>query len=59
MQALGALAQRADLFSGVCSQHLRGLVWFDIKAEEDWTLEDNPAVLATFRAAAAAWLGSS
>jgi mannan endo-1,4-beta-mannosidase len=59
VNAPGALAQLADLFSGVSSQHLRGLVWFDIKAEEDWALEDNPAVLAAFRAAAAVWLGSS
>jgi mannan endo-1,4-beta-mannosidase len=58
VKAPAALAQLADLFSGVGSQHLRGLVWFDIKAEEDWALEDNPAVLAAFRAAAATWLGS-
>jgi mannan endo-1,4-beta-mannosidase len=59
VKAPEALAQLADLFSGVGSQHLRGLVWFDIKAEEDWALEDNPTVLAAFRAAAAIWLGSS
>jgi mannan endo-1,4-beta-mannosidase len=56
VRAPSALAQLADLFSSVSSQHLRGFVWFDIRAQEDWALEDNPAVLAAFRAAAAAWL---
>jgi mannan endo-1,4-beta-mannosidase len=59
VKAAGALAQLADLFSSVSSQHLRGLVWFDIKAQRDWALEDNPAVLAAFRAAAVAWLQGS
>ena len=54
-----ALVQLTDLFSGVSSQRLRGLIWFDIKAQEDWALEDNPAVLAAFRAAAANWLQGS
>jgi mannan endo-1,4-beta-mannosidase len=57
--ARDALAQLTDLFSGVSSQRLRGLIWFDIKAQEDWALEDNPAVLAAFRAAAAYWLRGS
>jgi mannan endo-1,4-beta-mannosidase len=56
VRAPRALAQLADLFSGVSSQRLRGVVWFDIKAQEDWALEDNPAVLAAFRAAASDWL---
>lgn len=59
VKAPRALAQLTDLFSSVSSQHLRGLVWFDIKAEEDWALEDNSAVLAAFRSAAAAWLSGS
>lgn len=59
VRAPGARAQVADLFSNVSSQRLRGLVWFDIKAEEDWALGDNPNVLAAFRAAAAVWLDGS
>jgi mannan endo-1,4-beta-mannosidase len=59
VKAPSALAQLADLFSSVSSQHLRGLVWFDIKAQEDWALEDNQAVLAAFRAAATDWLRGS
>ena len=54
-----ALAQLADLFGSVSRQHLRGFVWFDIRAQEDWALGDNPNVLAAFRAAAAAWLQGS
>jgi mannan endo-1,4-beta-mannosidase len=55
VKAPAALGQLAGLFSNVSSQHLLGLVWFDIKAAENWVLEDNPAVLAAFRAAAATW----
>jgi mannan endo-1,4-beta-mannosidase len=51
-----ALSQLADLFASLASKNLLGLVWFDVKADENWVLEDNPAVLAAFRAAAAAWL---
>lgn len=47
----------AGLFAGVRADHLVGLVWFD-KAQhdppvhQDWRLENNPAMLAAFRAAA-------
>ena len=47
----------AGLFAGVRANHLLGLVWFD-KAQHDppvhldWRLENNPAMLAAFRAAA-------
>jgi mannan endo-1,4-beta-mannosidase len=51
-----ALGQLADLFGSIASKHLLGFVWFDVKADENWVLEDSPAVLAAFRAAAAAWL---
>ncbi len=51
-----ALGQLADLFASIASRHLLGFVWFDVKADENWVLEDNPAVLAAFRAAAAGWL---
>jgi mannan endo-1,4-beta-mannosidase len=59
VKASGALAQLADLFGSVSRLRLRGLVWFDIKAQEDWALEDNAAVLAAFRTAAAVWLRGS
>jgi len=47
----------AGLFAGVRADHLLGLVWFD-KAQHDppvhldWRLENNPPMLAAFRAAA-------
>ena len=47
----------ADLFSGVQQNHLLGLLWFDEAQHQDayhqdWRLEDDPAMLAAFRAAA-------
>jgi mannan endo-1,4-beta-mannosidase len=44
------------LFAGVKADHLLGLVWFDQaqhggQYHQDWRLEDDPAALATFRAA--------
>ena len=45
------------LFAGVKSDHLLGFVWFDQAQKgspyhQDWRLEDDPAALAAFRAAA-------
>lgn len=50
------------LFSGVRSERLAGLVWFDAAQHaglyhQDWRLEDDPAALAAFTAAAA-YLGA-
>jgi hypothetical protein len=47
----------AGLFAGVRKDHLRGIVWFDQAQHagiyhQDWRLEDSPAALAAFRAAA-------
>jgi mannan endo-1,4-beta-mannosidase len=47
----------AGLFAGVRADHLVGLVWFDRAQHDpplhlDWRLENNPAMLAAFRAAA-------
>lgn len=46
----------AGLFAGVRADHLVGLVWFDRAQHDpplhlDWRLENNPAMLAAFRAA--------
>ena len=46
----------ADLFSHARQEHLVGLLWFDQAQHrgayhQDWRLEDNPAMLAAFRAA--------
>jgi len=47
----------AGLFAGVRADHLVGLVWFDRAQHDpplhlDWRLENNPAMLSAFRAAA-------
>lgn len=47
----------ADLFAGVSTDRLLGLIWFDEAQHdgpyhEDWRLEDNPQALAAFRVAA-------
>jgi hypothetical protein len=49
-------AQINGLFAGVRSDHLRGLVWFDMGQHDgayhlDWRIEDSPAGLAAFRKA--------
>jgi hypothetical protein len=58
--AVGQVAGAAEipgLFAGARKDHLLGVVWFD-KAQQggihhqDWRLEDDPAALAAFRAAA-------
>lgn len=50
--------QIAGLFKGIRANHLRGLVWFDMKQHDgpyhqDWRLEDSPRSLAAFRSALA------
>jgi hypothetical protein len=54
-----AAAQVTSWFQGIVSDHLLGLVWFDIdKAsrkgiadDHDWKLENDPPALAAFQAA--------
>ena len=50
-------AQIRSLFAGTATDHLLGFVWFDEKQDDgpyhqDWRLEDAPAALAVFKAAA-------
>jgi beta-mannanase len=50
-------AQIRGLFAGMEADHLLGFVWFDEKQDDgpyhqDWRLEDDPAALAVFKAAA-------
>ncbi|MCL2580836.1 MAG: hypothetical protein FWE35_00075 [Streptosporangiales bacterium] len=50
-------SQVRSLFAGAKAGHLAGLIWFDQAQHgsayhQDWRLEDNPAALAAFRAAA-------
>lgn len=50
-------AQIRSLFAGTAADHLLGFVWFDEKQDDgpyhqDWRLEDAPAALAVFKAAA-------
>lgn len=49
-------AKMADLFNNARQEHLVGLLWFDQAQNDgayhqDWRLEDNPAMMAAFRAA--------
>ncbi len=42
------------IFAGVHSNHLLGVVWFDVAQDDgiyhqDWRLEDSPAAIAVFR----------
>jgi Glycosyl hydrolase family 26 len=64
--AVGTTANRESqidgLFAGVRAGRLAGVVWFDEAQHaglyhQDWRLEDDPAALAAFTAAAAAYLG--
>lgn len=56
----GTRRQAADvteLFAGIRRRHLLGVIWFDKTQHappyhQDWRLEDHPAALAAFRAAA-------
>jgi mannan endo-1,4-beta-mannosidase len=49
----GQVRQIAGLFAAVRSDHLTGLVWFDLDGKEPWRLEGRPAALAAYRKAAA------
>jgi mannan endo-1,4-beta-mannosidase len=55
-------SQIGALFAGVRAERLAGVVWFDAAQHaglyhQDWRLEDDPAALAAFTAAAATFLG--
>jgi hypothetical protein len=52
--AVGQSAQIADLFAGVRTYGLLGLVWFDVNGSRDWRLS-NPAAIAAFRQDAATY----
>ena len=63
--AVGSTPDRAQqitaLIAGVRAAHIVGMVWFDRTQHQgifhqDWRLEDDPAALAAFRAAARAYL---
>ena len=63
--AVGTTADRESqidaLFAGVRAERLAGVVWFDHAQRaglyhQDWRLEDDPAALAAFTAAAAKYL---
>lgn len=50
-------AQIAGLFAGAeATPGLLGFVWFDLNAEEDWRIDNDPAGLAAFRRAAKGYL---
>ena len=49
-------AKIANLFAGVRTDHLLGLVWFDADANRKWRVDSNPAALAAFRRAARTYL---
>jgi Glycosyl hydrolase family 26 len=49
--AAGKAAKIADLFSGVRSYGLLGVVWFDVNRVRDWRI-DTPAAIAAYRAGA-------
>jgi hypothetical protein len=50
--AAGKPAKIADLFAGVRAYGLLGFVWFDVRKNQDWTL-DGPGAIAAFRRGAA------
>jgi hypothetical protein len=50
----GKAAKIADLFSGIRSYGLLGLVWFNVSAARDWTIDTANAVSA-LRAGASAY----
>ena len=46
-----------DLFQGVeATPGVIGFVWFNVKATQDWPLEDDPAALAAFRKGARSYM---
>jgi mannan endo-1,4-beta-mannosidase len=60
-QVAGQAAMIPGLFAGVSTAGLLGFVWYDLAQDDgiyhqDWRLEGNPAAVAAFRAAAAAYL---
>lgn len=50
--AAGKAAKIPDLFESVRADHLIGFIWFDAPGNRDWVIDDDPAALAAFRAAA-------
>ncbi|MGN6793846.1 MAG: glycoside hydrolase family 26 protein [Streptosporangiaceae bacterium] len=48
-------AQIAQLFAGVRSNRLTGLIWFDLNGMEPWRLEGRPAALGAYRKAVASF----
>lgn len=44
-------ARIAGLFAGAARSGLAGVVYFDIRGNRDWRIQDDPAALAAFRAA--------
>jgi hypothetical protein len=50
LERMALAAKIADLFAGATADHLAGLVWFDLKGNQDWVLS-SPAALSAFRAA--------
>jgi mannan endo-1,4-beta-mannosidase len=50
----GQFVKISDLFAGITSDHLLGLVWFDVpqhagRLHQDWRVEDSPAAEAAFK----------
>ncbi|MGI9007436.1 MAG: glycoside hydrolase family 26 protein [Streptosporangiaceae bacterium] len=50
--AAGKAAKIANLFAGVKSYQLLGLVWFDRRKHRDWRIEVSPSAITAFRAGA-------
>jgi hypothetical protein len=51
--AAGKAAKIPGLFAGANAAGTVGLVWFDLRGNRDWPLDDDQAALAAFRAAVA------
>jgi hypothetical protein len=49
--AAGKAGKIPNVFAGAYADHLLGLVWFDLRGNQDWRLRDDPEALAAFRAA--------
>jgi mannan endo-1,4-beta-mannosidase len=59
----GQTREIPDLFAGIRSYHLLGLVWYDVAQHaglyhQDWRLEGNPAAVEAFRRGVAAMMAS-
>lgn len=48
-------SQITGLFEGAAQAGLAGIVYFDIRGDHDWRLQDNPAAFAAFRTAVKEW----